>query len=54
MVVTGLKRQLTPGVQILYVSPLKALSNDIHKNLETPLKGIAENLKLTRAGSSRY
>jgi len=41
----GLKRQLSPGVQILYVSPLKALSNDIHKNLETPLAGIAANLK---------
>ena len=50
LVVTGLKRQLTPGVQILYVSPLKALSNDIHKNLETPLKGIAENLKLSGQG----
>ena len=45
LLVRGLKRQLNPGVQILYVSPLKALSNDIHKNLETPLKGIAENLK---------
>lgn len=41
----GIKRQLSPGVQILYVSPLKALSNDIHKNLEVPLRGIAENLK---------
>ncbi len=41
----GLKRQLSPGVQILYVSPLKALSNDIHKNLEIPLRGIAERLK---------
>ncbi len=27
---------------ILYVSPLKALSNDVHKNLEIPLAGIAE------------
>lgn len=26
--------------RILYVSPLKALSNDIHKNLELPLNGI--------------
>lgn len=43
----GLKRQLSPGVQILYVSPLKALSNDIHKNLEIPLKGIAARLKET-------
>ncbi len=42
----GLERQLTPRVQILYVSPLKALSNDIYKNLEVPLKGIAEHLQL--------
>ena len=26
---------------MLYVSPLKALSNDIHKNLDIPLSGIA-------------
>ncbi len=25
---------------MLYVSPLKALSNDIHRNLEAPLEGI--------------
>ncbi len=28
--------------QILYVSPLKALSNDIHKNLDIPLAGVAK------------
>jgi hypothetical protein len=27
-------------VRILYVSPLKALNNDIHRNLEAPLAGI--------------
>lgn len=30
------------GVQVLYVSPLKALNNDIYRNLEVPLKGIEE------------
>jgi ATP-dependent helicase YprA (DUF1998 family) len=30
--------------RVLYVSPLKALSNDIHRNLEAPLKGIREAL----------
>jgi ATP-dependent helicase Lhr and Lhr-like helicase len=30
------------GTEILYVSPLKALSNDVHKNLEVPLAGIAQ------------
>ena len=28
---------LAEGTQVLYVSPLKALSNDVHKNLEVPL-----------------
>jgi len=31
--------------QVVYVSPLKALSNDIHRNLQVPLKGITEELK---------
>jgi ATP-dependent Lhr-like helicase len=31
---------LEPGVRILYVSPLKALNNDIRRNLEAPLAGI--------------
>ncbi|MEP7355524.1 MAG: DEAD/DEAH box helicase, partial [Acidobacteriota bacterium] len=33
---------LPDETQILYISPLKALSNDVHKNLEIPLAGIAE------------
>jgi ATP-dependent Lhr-like helicase len=36
---------LEDATQIVYVSPLKALSNDIQKNLETPLAGIAEELR---------
>ncbi len=31
---------LSQATQILYVSPLKALSNDIEKNLQLPLRGI--------------
>ncbi|NKB34556.1 MAG: DEAD/DEAH box helicase [Pseudomonadales bacterium] len=46
LVQRGVKGQLNGGVQILYVSPLKALSNDIHKNLEVPLDGIAEQMHL--------
>ncbi len=46
LVQQGLNQQLSDGVQILYVSPLKALSNDIQKNLELPLDGIAEHLHL--------
>jgi ATP-dependent Lhr-like helicase len=33
---------LPRGVQVLYVSPLKALNNDIHRNLQVPLAGVAE------------
>ncbi|MCY3770885.1 MAG: DEAD/DEAH box helicase [Gemmatimonadetes bacterium] len=36
---------LEEGTQIVYVSPLKALSNDIHANLQVPLKGIKTILK---------
>jgi ATP-dependent Lhr-like helicase len=33
---------LPSETQVVYVSPLKALSNDVHRNLETPLAEIAE------------
>ncbi len=35
---------LEDRVHILYISPLKALSNDIEKNLQAPLQGIADEL----------
>src|SRR5688572_25593220 len=35
---------LPDEVQVLYVSPLKALSNDIRKNLQEPLAGIRAGL----------
>jgi ATP-dependent Lhr-like helicase len=35
---------LPDETQVVYVSPLKALSNDIHKNLAQPLAGIKEEL----------
>ena len=36
----GVKAGLPDETQVLYVSPLKALSNDIRKNLQEPLTGI--------------
>jgi ATP-dependent Lhr-like helicase len=36
----GVKAELPDETQIVYVSPLKALSNDIRKNLQEPLAGI--------------
>jgi ATP-dependent Lhr-like helicase len=35
---------LADETQVVYVSPLKALSNDIHRNLEAPLAGIRDEL----------
>ncbi|MBT2990831.1 MAG: ATP-dependent DNA helicase [gamma proteobacterium symbiont of Ctena orbiculata] len=40
----GLAFPLADETHVLYVSPLKALSNDIHKNLELPLNGIRDAL----------
>ena len=47
--IDGLVRQaiesgLPDETQVVYVSPLKALSNDIQRNLERPLSGIREEL----------
>ncbi|HVB39798.1 MAG TPA: DEAD/DEAH box helicase, partial [Terriglobales bacterium] len=44
--IDGLFRQaaegtLADGIQVVYVSPLKALANDVHKNLDEPLAEIA-------------
>src|SRR5882672_178989 len=41
----GLEGRLRDETQIVYVSPLKALSNDIQRNLEAPLAGIRAALR---------
>src|SRR5436305_10105298 len=38
----GLTSPLADEVRVVYVSPLKALSTDIHKNLAEPRRGIRE------------
>src|SRR3954468_23589608 len=38
----GLERPLPDEVRVVYVSPLKALSADIHKNLAEPRRGIRD------------
>ncbi len=40
LVLQSQRKPLADGVQVLYVSPLKALSNDIDRNLQQPLAGI--------------
>src|SRR6516165_11053319 len=41
----GLAGSLPNETQVVYVSPLKALSNDIQRNLEAPLAGIRAALR---------
>ncbi|HTW68346.1 MAG TPA: DEAD/DEAH box helicase, partial [Acetobacteraceae bacterium] len=41
----GVAGELPEETQVVYVSPLKALSNDIQRNLEEPLAGIQEALR---------
>ena len=47
LVTAGTGGPLDDGIEVVYVSPLKALSNDIAKNLETPLTEI-ESLAVDR------
>jgi ATP-dependent Lhr-like helicase len=43
----------TPGISLVYVSPLKALSYDIDRNLRVPLRGIGADLKVAvRSGDT--
>ena len=42
----GVDGKLDDSTHVLYVSPLKALSNDIQRNLQIPLEGIQRELDL--------
>jgi ATP-dependent helicase Lhr and Lhr-like helicase len=44
LVKEGLQAPLPDETRVVYVSPLKALSNDIQRNLDAPLMGIREEL----------
>jgi ATP-dependent helicase Lhr and Lhr-like helicase len=44
LVKEGLRGPLPDETRVVYVSPLKALSNDIQRNLEAPLNGIRQEL----------
>ena len=50
LIVEGLDAPLGNAVHILYISPLKALNNDIQRNLEGPLAELRE--RFTTAGKS--
>ncbi|MEP6762879.1 MAG: DEAD/DEAH box helicase [Gemmatimonadaceae bacterium] len=45
LIVDGLKEPLANAVHLLYVSPLKALNNDVQRNLETPLAQLKERFE---------
>src|SRR5437868_1112517 len=45
LIVEGSKAPLANAVHILYVSPLKALNNDIQRNLEGPLAELRERFE---------
>ena len=45
LVKEGSEGALPDETRVLYISPLKALSNDIHRNLDAPLAGIRAELK---------
>ena len=42
LITDGLERPLANAVHLLYISPLKALNNDIQRNLERPLAELRE------------
>ena len=46
LLLQGLANTLRDETTVLYVSPLKALSNDIQRNLQLPLNGIRDQLLL--------
>ena len=45
----GVEGKLEDTTHVVYVSPLKALSNDIQHNLQIPLEGIEQQLKILGA-----
>src|SRR5690349_13901837 len=45
LIVRGLDEALPNSVQLLYISPLKALNNDIQRNLDRPLRELKERFE---------
>src|SRR6266550_2818034 len=45
LITRGLKEPLPNAVHLLYISPLKALNNDIQRNLDRPLTELRERFK---------
>lgn len=45
LIVSGMKEPLPNSVRLLYISPLKALNNDIQRNLDRPLRELKERFE---------
>src|SRR4051812_1227248 len=45
LITDGLEEPLANAVHLLYVSPLKALNNDVQRNLETPLAALKQRFE---------
>ncbi len=45
LIVSGMKEPLPNSVHLLYISPLKALNNDIQRNLDRPLRELKERFE---------
>ncbi|MEO5818842.1 MAG: DEAD/DEAH box helicase, partial [Gemmatimonadaceae bacterium] len=52
LITEGLEAPLANAVHLLYVSPLKALNNDVQRNLEGPLAQLKARFEAERAGPS--
>src|SRR4051812_6518563 len=52
LITEGLEGPLANAVHLLYVSPLKALNNDVQRNLETPLAQLKERFEALGTDSS--
>jgi ATP-dependent Lhr-like helicase len=52
LITEGFEAPLANAVHLLYVSPLKALNNDVQRNLELPLAQLRDRYALTAAANS--
>ena len=50
LIVQGAQAPLPNAVQILYISPLKALGNDVQRNLQRPLAELRERFEAAEIG----
>ncbi|MEO7457095.1 MAG: DEAD/DEAH box helicase, partial [Gemmatimonadaceae bacterium] len=54
LITEGLEAPLANAVHLLYVSPLKALNNDVQRNLETPLRQLKERFESLGMAAGKF